>query len=456
MRLIATCLLSLFCWVSTQAQSDSTILINGQLSPCAKDTLYFFVLDGISLIPQGPIPLTPQGEGRAFTAQLPRLPQGFYLVGDGTAAGTKSLILGDEPVVTIQGSCATLNQAAAVSPANRLLAVAMQKVEQHNQRFQGLIGQLGRAQRTGQGIEAIHQQMGQLDQEKIALLDTLKLENPFVAKTVALRTYLSYPNHGTGYPSEADYFANQYFQFVDWADNAYDRIPLVHEAVKQYATTLAQVGMPHGQQVAYGEALLSRMPEGSPRYRSSLLGLVAGFQAKNPDEFAHFAKKYLQAYADRNPPITQDLRNRLESIQAQLIGAEAPEISLPTPAGDTLSLSDLRGKVVLIDFWASWCGPCRRENPRVKALYERYKDQGFDILGVSLDRDQARWEQAIAQDGLTWHHVSDLKYWQSVAARTYGVGSIPHTVLVDREGNIAAKKLRGAALEKKVAEMLGE
>lgn len=456
MRLFALCCLSLLLTLSVRAQSDSTILVNGQLSNCQTDSLYFFMLDGITLRPQGAIPLTTQGESKVFTVQLPDLAKGFYLIGDGSAQRTKSLILGDEPSVTLQGQCPQLARASAQSPVNRLLATAMGEVEKHNKRFQGLIGQLGRAQRAGQGIEQIHQQMGQLDQEKIALLDTLEQEDPFIANVVALRTYLSYPNHGEGYPSEAAYFANQYFQFVEWKDDRYDRIPQVHESVKVYAQTLAQVGLPNEQQIAYGEALLSRMPEGSPRYRSSLLGLTAGFQQRNLDGFAHFATLYLDQYAEQNPPVAQDLRNRLQSVQAQLIGAEAPEISLPNPEGDTLNLTDLRGKVVLIDFWASWCGPCRRENPRVKALYEEYKDQGFEILGVSLDRDKNRWVQAIEQDGLTWYHVSDLKYWQSQAARTYGVSSIPHTVLVDREGNIAAKKLRGRALEDKVAEMVSQ
>lgn len=454
MRLFALGWLTLLLHTAALAQADSTILLNGQLTGCTQDTLYFFTLDGIGLRPQGAIPLSREGEAAAFAAQLPDLPKGFYLIGDGSPQRTKSLILGDEPVVTLQGQCSQLSQATAQSPDNQLLAIAMQQVQQHTKRFQGLIGQLGRAQRTGQGIEQIHQQMGQLDQEKRDLLDTLRAEDPFVAKVVALRTYLSYPNHGAGYPSEAAYFANQYFQFVDWTDGAFDRIPQVHEAVQQYARTLPRIGLPHEQQVAYGEALLSRMPEGSPRYRSALLGLAAGFEPGNLDGFAHFAQRYLDDYADRNPAVANNLQQRLRRIQAQLIGAEAPQISLPTPEGDTLRLSDLRGKVVLIDFWASWCGPCRRENPRVKALYETYKDQGFDILGVSLDRSKDSWVKAIAQDGLTWHHVSDLKYWSSQAARTYGVSSIPHTVLVDREGRIVAKKLRGAALEKKVAEML--
>jgi peroxiredoxin len=136
-------------------------------------------------------------------------------------------------------------------------------------------------------------------------------------------------------------------------------------------------------------------------------------------------------------------------------GQPAPEITLPQPDGSEMSLSELRGKVVLIDFWASWCKPCRAENPRVVQMYNKYKDQGFEIFGVSLDRNREAWLQAIEKDGLTWPHVSDLKFWQSAAAQAYGVRAIPHTVLLDREGNIVTEKLRGPALDDKVAELLG-
>ncbi|MDQ3099992.1 MAG: TlpA family protein disulfide reductase [Bacteroidota bacterium] len=137
------------------------------------------------------------------------------------------------------------------------------------------------------------------------------------------------------------------------------------------------------------------------------------------------------------------------------IGGEAPEIRQQTPDGGTFALSEMRGKVVLIDFWASWCRPCRIENPAVKKVYAKYKDKGFDILGVSLDKAQEAWVGAIQQDGLPWKHVSDLGFWQNAAAQEYGVQSIPFTVLVDRDGKILEKGLRAHDLEARLAQIFG-
>jgi thiol-disulfide isomerase/thioredoxin len=137
------------------------------------------------------------------------------------------------------------------------------------------------------------------------------------------------------------------------------------------------------------------------------------------------------------------------------VGGIAPDLEYTSPAGKKIKLSSLRGKIVLLDFWASWCGPCRRENPAVVAAYQKYKDKGFDIYSVSLDQDKGRWEGAIAADNLTWaSHVSDLKGWQSEPAAKYGVHSIPAQFLLDKEGRIIAKNLRGEELSRKLAELL--
>lgn len=151
--------------------------------------------------------------------------------------------------------------------------------------------------------------------------------------------------------------------------------------------------------------------------------------------------------------LTKELASRVRSVRPLEIGGEAPDIALENPEGKIVKLSSLRGNVVLIDFWASWCRPCRMENPNVKRMYDKYHKKGFDIYGVSLDKDAAKWKGAIAQDGLTWYHVSDLKGWSSSAAALYKVNSIPKTFLLDKKGRIIATDLRGPALERKLEEL---
>jgi peroxiredoxin len=143
----------------------------------------------------------------------------------------------------------------------------------------------------------------------------------------------------------------------------------------------------------------------------------------------------------------------VNKMKLTAVGQLAPEIALPNPDGKVVPLSSMKGKYVLVDFWAKWCGPCRQENPNVVRAYQKYKDKGFTVFGVSLDRKREDWLQAIQEDNLTWTHVSDLKYWQSEAARIYNITGIPFSLLLDPNGVIIAKNLRGAALDAKLAEI---
>lgn len=169
-------------------------------------------------------------------------------------------------------------------------------------------------------------------------------------------------------------------------------------------------------------------------------GLLDRFKTEQPNsKYTEWFGKFVEPYAN------------LAALQP---GKPAPDFKLPTPEGDSISLSDYRGKYVLVDFWASWCAPCRQENPNIVRMYARFKDKNFDILGVSLDKERTGWVQAIAADQLSWKQVSDLKFWDSMVTGLYAIQSIPATLLVDPDGNIVARNLRGPELEEKIASLL--
>jgi peroxiredoxin len=154
----------------------------------------------------------------------------------------------------------------------------------------------------------------------------------------------------------------------------------------------------------------------------------------------------------------KQLKLSLDALRLTEIGALAPDFTQDDVNGTPIRLSSFRGKYVLIDFWASWCGPCRQENPNVVKIYNKYKGKGFTVLGVSLDRPdgKAAWLAAIKNDGLTWTQVSDLKYWSNLAATLYGVQSIPQNFLIDPQGKIVAKGLRGDDLDTTLEKLLGK
>lgn len=169
-------------------------------------------------------------------------------------------------------------------------------------------------------------------------------------------------------------------------------------------------------------------------------------------ELAAVVRDFVKTHPDWQ--ISRRLESRVRGFESLALGAPAPELAGRAPDGSAVALSGLRGKVVLLDFWASWCGPCRSENRHYVELYQTHRDAGFEILAVSVDHDERGWKAAIAKDRATWRHLSDLVGWKSPLAATYQVTALPASFLIDREGRIVAKDLRGAALTQELKRQL--
>ncbi len=194
----------------------------------------------------------------------------------------------------------------------------------------------------------------------------------------------------------------------------------------------------------------------SPAARFYAIGLAS--RTLPPDELKQLVDQSVAKFKDHQglAGLSKMLAANTARTQPDypLLNQQAPEINMPDNKGKMISLSSFKGKYVLVDFWASWCAPCRKENPNVVAAYNKFKNKNFTILGVSLDQDKGAWQQAVAKDNLTWTHISDLKQWESAAVPAYGIEGIPFNVLVDPQGKIIASNLRGPDLEIKLQELL--
>lgn len=249
-----------------------------------------------------------------------------------------------------------------------------------------------------------------------------------------------------------------------------EQILKVDALVEQYQEEINQLNSEYYEAMSAGDreavkAIQDRSMEMSANHAARVKETIRGMEGSfaslaaimmiDPRTDFEFLDSLLTGLDSKYPDTKTiiSLRQQLDEMRSLAVGQPAPEIALPNPDGEIVKLSDLRGKYVLIDFWAAWCKPCREENPNVVRLYHQYKDQGFEVFGVSLDRTREAWVEAIEEDGLEWTQVSDLQYFNSEAAATYQINAIPATYMIDPEGNITAKDLRGASLENKLMEL---
>lgn len=458
--LILGCLLAFACNDSkkTTTKLPKSITLEVKVSDTTNvlDSLRLFAWKGIQAEQVAVKAVTKTGAGFGCTFKLGKIPRGMYYVG-ASLRDLKPILLGTENAVVLEGETAKFSAMKVVnSPLNKEYNQLMKRVQKYNETFMTLMTDNKNAQGDKATLDKIKNKMAKEDAEKITLLDSLRQKNSELARIMAFNTFQSYQNNRKEGDTEGAYFAQSFFNHVDLEDTVYVRLPFYYENVKNYATALSTVGLKSPAQKAALDSLFAKVPETSKLHKPTLVAVTFGMMGRNNEVFLKYSKVYLDKYTGDYPMLDKFMKEQAAKLKgAAGVGEVATNITGATPDGKKMSLTDLRGKYVLIDFWASWCGPCRRENPNVVRLYEKYKSKGFDILGVSLDTNKDKWVAAIKKDKLSWHHISDLKGWSSELSKPYGVRGIPYTVLIDKEGNIIGKRLRGAALEAKLKELFG-
>lgn len=397
----------------------------------------------------------------SFLLTIPVSKPQLYTVGFNESSSCR-IILGEEPQITLWANAQYMELGRTIgSPTNQAYLNLNKRIEALNTKSDALRVTFRQARyaRNQTDVHAVSEQLTAIEKEKEQLLDSLKAVNPILWRTASLRLTPEYTGNDQdkqGYSGELEYYSNEFFAFANLNDPAYELSPEVSDAFQKYVLTISQLGGSTTTCKQLIETQLAKLTPGTKTYRRALSGVIDGLKTANHPDYVTYVKKYMDTYRSSDMGEIARLDYELKRNSTFTPGMEAPDLAGRTPEGPDFALSKLRGKYVLVDFWASWCGPCRRENPNVKAMYEKYKDKGFDILGVSLDRDEGAWKKAIEQDGLVWHHISDLKGWSSEHAKLYSVSSIPQTLLLDREGKIVQRNLRGEQLGEKLKEIFGE
>lgn len=433
-----------------------TIVCHILEQPANMDSLYLYETIGLGSRVIGRSTLNTADNTFVFTVPASATPKMYGIGASNPTVYAKVWVL-EEPQITLWGNYMFLEKSRTVSsPINRSWEAMQKRIDAFRATSETLNFQFRQAAIDGNRSKSIGDQIEQHNKNKKNYLDSLKAVNDPFWKLACLHVSPDYKGD-KGYEDVGDFIAREVFRHANLSDNYYQAQPEVFFAFEQFARRLAMVLTTSDRMKKLLDVQMAKLPEGSKLQRMAMGGVISGLKSTGHLLTAEYTMKYIDKYKK------EDIYGEIARMEYDMaknrtstIGMEAPDLAGMTPDSSTYSLRQLRGKVTLIDFWASWCGPCRRENPNVVQTYKKYHDKGFDVLGVSLDTDAKRWRDAIAQDGLPWHHISDLGGWQSKHAALYSVSSIPTTLLLDKDGKILARNLRGEQLGEKLKEIFGE
>lgn len=412
------------------------------------DSLKIYAWQSIQAKTYKTIPVEKTSTGLKATFSLDSIETGMYFVGV-NLNDIKELLLSPNEAVTLSNSKLNFAEANVTkSKLNQSYTDVHELLRKRSASFSELVSEYNSSKKDQVRRIELLQRIKELDATRKNYHDSLKLSEPMLARFAAFHTYPSYQNNKKGKEREGQYYARAFFNAVDFKDTVYARLPIFYENVKLYAASITRSGLSRVEQQFHLDSMLNLIGKQNPNYKSALMGVTLGMMGKKNHLFVPYAKQYLTQFRGEEPVIDGFFDKEVAKLKGKVtIGQPAPNLVGTNPEGKKIELKDFKGKYVLIDFWASWCGPCRRDNPHVVQLYEQYKSKGLEILGVSLDSKKGSWVKAIEKDKLTWPQISDLKGWKSELAKLYGVRSIPHTVLVKPNGDIEVLRLRGPALD---------
>jgi len=465
----------IFCFLScSESPSQGAVAtgvafdINGTLTNAVSDSIGLYDMYGGEYIVLQKVALTKANGEARFVLKGKAPSEGVYFLGtniEGQTQNGSPILLGSDKKIVLQADDTQMYGSLQIveGKENTEFASFLRKTDEMQRLVYTARMQFQQAAQQQDQPQMIveKQQVDSLFNLQINFQKQYTEGNKLINKVARSYVYIPYGMGDTQqkYATEQEYFVKDFLGQIDLKDPVNGYIPVFFQKANAYASTM--MGQYKIEIIELKKNLqrqLDQIPNNTKAEEVFLLGIMSAAaqnQQSYPDYidvYVSYAKQYVEQFPNSEKAAL--FASEIQKLGSTLIGSEAPDLKLKSPDGKEIALSSLKGKVVLIDFWASWCGPCRRENPNVVRVYNQYKDKGFTVYSVSLDKEMDKWKQAITQDNLAWpNHVSDLEGWQSDAAKAYGVSAIPKTFLIDSKGMIIGKDLRGEQLEQKLAEI---